>query len=326
MKILIAGGAGFIGSNLTSFHLGKGDEVFTVDNLITGSKKNIQPFQTNKNFHFFKHDILTFDFRLLLAPRSSKSEVGTFDFDIIYHLASPASPIQYKKHALETLRTNSEGTRRILEYMRNSNSKSFVLASTSEVYGDPLIHPQIETYWGNVNPVGIRACYDEGKRYAEALTMEYFRKYGINVRIARIFNTYGPNMEKDDGRVVSNFIMQSLTNKPITVYGDGTQTRSFCFVSDMVSGLYSLATTKNIASEIINIGNPEEYTITELANIIKKEVQSNSSIVNEPIEADDPKKRKPDINKALKILGWQPKVPLLQGLKKTILYFQNRFI
>lgn len=314
MKVFIAGGAGFIGSNLTSFHLEKGDEVFVVDNLITGSKKNIETFLKNNHYHFFESDILDFNFSLLPTC------------EYVYHLASPASPIQYKKHALETLRTNSEGTRRILEYMRNSNSKSFVLASTSEVYGDPLIHPQIETYWGNVNPVGIRACYDEGKRYAEALTMEYFRKYGIDVRIARIFNTYGPNMEKDDGRVVSNFIMQSLTNKPITIYGDGKQTRSFCFVSDMVSGLYSLVSVKNIASEIINLGNPEEYSIAELANIIKKEVRSNSIIVNNPIEADDPKKRKPDINKALKILGWQPKISLLPGLKKTIIYFQNRFL
>lgn len=314
MKILIAGGAGFIGSNLTSFHLNKGDEVFVIDNLITGSKWNIKQFLINNQFHFFESDILDFNLNQLPACQ------------YVYHLASPASPIQYKKHSLETMRINSEGTRLLLEFMKKSKSGSFVLASTSEIYGDPLIHPQIETYWGNVNPVGIRACYDEGKRFAEAITMEYYRKYKIDVRIARIFNTYGPNMEKDDGRVVSNFIMQSLTSSPITVYGDGSQTRSFCFISDMISGLYALASKENIASEIINIGNPEEYSIIELARIIKKEVESTSEIINGPIGTDDPKKRKPDIRKALKILQWQPKVSLLEGLKKTIPYFKKRFL
>ncbi len=319
MKILITGGAGFIGSNLSEFHLKKNDEVFVVDNLITGSKANIGALLKNPCFHFFEEDILNFQF----SPPA-----GGFPsyFDIIYHLASPASPVQYKKYPIETLRVNSEGTYRLLEYMKRNKSKIFVLASTSEVYGDPKVHPQTESYWGNVNPVGVRSCYDEGKRFAEALTISYFRKYNLDTRIARIFNTYGPNMEENDGRVISNFVMQALTNKPITVYGDGKQTRSFCYVFDMVQALSLLGTKQDIAGEIINVGNPEEYSIKEVASIIKKETESASEIILKPIDDDDPKQRQPDIIKAKKLLGWEPKVTFLEGLDKTITYFRKRFV
>jgi len=313
MKILIAGGAGFIGSNLAKYHLDKNDNVIVVDNLITGSKKNVEPFSSDSNFEFIGADTTTYDFSSLAA------------FDIVYNLASPASPIQYKNHPVETLLANSQGNYRLLEFFKKSQSGSFVLTSTSETYGDPLVHPQTEDYWGNVNPVGVRACYDESKRFAEALTMTYFRKYKLNVRIARIFNTYGPNMEKQDGRVVSNFIVQTLTNQPITIYGNGKQTRSFCYVDDMVKGLYFLGTTKNIAGEVINLGNPIEKNMLELAEIIKKLTNSPSSITYAPIDGDDPCRRKPDITKAKKLLNWQPSVGLEEGLNKTINYFRERF-
>jgi len=315
MKILITGGAGFIGSNLANYHLGKNDQVFVVDNFLTGSKKNIEAFKNNKNFYFFEADVCSFNFSSL--PK----------FDVVYHLASPASPIQYKKYSEETLLTNSLGTYKVLNFVKESCSDIFVLASTSEVYGDPQVHPQTENYFGNVNTVGERSCYDEGKRFAETLTINFFKKYKIDVRIARIFNTYGPNMEKKDGRVVSNFIIQALEKKPLTIYGRGNQTRSFCFVSDMVTGLYSLASIKNLAGEVINLGNSNEMTIIELARIIKNLTATKSEIVFYPAcDADDPQRRRPDINKAKSLLNWQPKIPLIPGLKKTIQYFQNRFL
>lgn len=320
MKILITGGAGFIGSHLAGFHLNKNDEVYVIDNLLTGSEKNIQTYINNKNFHFYKNDVLDFKFSIL---PSTSLRASNFAFDMIYHLASPASPIQYKKYPIETLLVNSEGTRKLLDFMIKSKSKKFVLASTSEVYGDPLVNPQPETYWGNVNPVGCRSCYDESKRYAEALTMAYYNKYGLDLRIARIFNTYGPNMEIHDGRVVSNFIVQALKNQPITVYGNGEQSRSFCFVSDMIDALYSLGTTSNLNGSIINLGNPEEFSILRLAEIIKKQTNSSSEIVMESIEEDDPKLRKPDISKANRLLNWQPKVKFKEGLEKTIEYFKK---
>lgn len=319
MNILITGGAGFIGSNLTAFHLEKNDIVFVIDNLITGSKKNIEPFLKNKNFHFYQLDIITFN----LPRRQAGFSLQASHFDLVYHLASPASPIQYKKYPIETLLTNSQGTYNLLQFLKKSRSKNFVLASTSEVYGDPLVHPQKEDYWGNVNPNGIRSCYDESKRFAEALTMNYFRKYHLNIRIARIFNTYGPNMERNDGRVVSNFIIEALTNKPIIIYGDGKQTRSFCYVSDMIEGLYLLATKPDLEGTIINLGNPNEKSILELAKIIKKLTKSNSKIIFQSIEEDDPKKRKPDISKAKKLLGWNAKVSIEEGLIKTIDYFKK---
>lgn len=314
MNILITGGAGFIGSNLAQFHVHNNDTVTILDNLITGRKENISSILTTPHCTFIEQDITTYDFSQLPS------------FDIIYHLASPASPKQYKKYPVETLMTNSLGTYNLLEFARKSKNGVFVLASTSETYGDPLVHPQPESYWGNVNPIGLRSCYDEAKRFAEALTMTYFRKYTLDTRIARIFNTYGPNMEKEDGRVISNFIVQALMNKPITVYGDGQQTRSFCFVSDMVEALHKLATTKNIAGEIVNLGNPEERSIREMAELIQLKTGTKSQIVSQPIDEDDPKKRKPDISKANRLLNWEPIIPLEQGINTTIQYFKEHLL
>jgi len=314
MNVLIAGGAGFIGSNLTKFHLKCKDNVFIIDNLITGSIKNIKPFFKYNSLHFIQEDIISYDFAKLPS------------FNVIYHLASPASPCQYKKNPIETLRVNSQGTYNLLEFARKSQNSVFVLASTSEVYGDPLVHPQPESYWGNVNPNGIRSCYDESKRFAEALAMTYFRKFNLNIRIARIFNTYGPNMEKNDGRVISNFIVQGLTNKPITICGDGKQTRSFCYVSDMVKGLYLLANTDKIPGQVFNLGNPVEKTILEVAAVIKEMTKTKSKIIFQPIDSDDPKKRKPDITRAKQLLKWKPEVSLQEGLQKTINYFINELV
>lgn len=313
MKVFIAGGAGFIGSHLTARHLAQGDSVVVLDNLITGTTENLKSLSANPALQFIEGDVTAYDLS------------GFTDLDIIYHLASPASPIQYKKHAVETLLANSRGTFFLLEMLRNNPKSSFVMASTSEIYGDPLVHPQKEDYWGNVNTVGPRSCYDEGKRFAEAMCYTYWKKYDLNIRIARIFNTYGPNMEKNDGRVVSNFITQAIDGAAITIYGDGSQTRSFCYVADMVEGLRKLATVPGIAGEVINLGNPTEKTMNELAEIIKNMVQSQSEIVHREIDADDPKKRKPDIGKAKQILGWEPKVSLEDGLRETIEYFKQRF-
>ena len=311
MKILITGGAGFIGSHLTKFHLGKNDQVTVIDNFITGSKKNLESEKSNQNLTVIEADIINFNFFSLQR------------FDLIYDLASPASPKDFKNLSIEILKANSLGLINILDFFVKSNSMTLVFASTSEVYGDPEEHPQKESYFGHVNPVGLRSCYDEGKRFSEALMMSYFRRFNRDIRIARIFNTYGPFMKKDDGRVVSNFINQGLENKPMTVYGLGKQTRSLCYVSDMVKGLYLLATTPKQAGEIINIGNQNEKTILEIADIIKKLTQSQSEIVYKTIGQDDPKRRCPDIAKAKKLLNWQPKVSLKEGLKQTIKYFKN---
>ena len=311
MKILITGGSGFIGSHLTKFHLSKNDQITVVDNFITGSKKNLESEIKNNNLKIIEADIIKFDFSTLEA------------FDLIYDLASPASPKDFIGLSIEILKTNSVGLMNVLDFFIKSNSGTLVFSSTSEVYGDPLAHPQKEDYFGNVNPVGLRSCYDEGKRFAESLMMAYFRKYKKDIRIARIFNTYGPYMKKDDGRVVSNFVNQAINDQPLTVYGDGSQTRSLCYVSDMVEGLYMLATTKDRAGEIINIGNPNEKTILEIADIIKKLSQSKSEIAFKAIGADDPKKRCPDITKAKSLLNWQPKIDLEDGLQKTIEYFKN---
>ncbi|MBI5122382.1 GDP-mannose 4,6-dehydratase [Candidatus Roizmanbacteria bacterium] len=314
MKILIIGGAGFIGSHLTKFHLAKNDEVIIIDNYVTGDKKNL-PSESerlnNKNLKIIEADITNFDFSCLPS------------FDIIYDLASPASPKDFQRLAIEILKANSLGLINILDFFIKSNSKTLVFSSTSEVYGDPEEHPQKESYFGHVNPVGLRSGYDEGKRFAEALMMAYFRKYKKDIRIARIFNTYGPFMRKSDGRVISNFINQAINNQRLTIYGDGTQTRSLCYVSDMVEGLYLLATTPKQAGKIINIGNQNEKTILEIADIIKKLTQSRSEIVYKIIGEDDPKRRCPDITKAKKLLNWQPKVSLEEGLKQTIKYFKN---
>jgi len=308
MRIFITGGAGFIGSHLTKFHLSKNDDVTVIDNFVTGNRMNIPPAN---NLKIIEADITNYNF----------SNLPTFD--IVYDLASPASPKDFKNLSLEILKTNSIGLINLLDFFVKSNSGTFVFSSTSEIYGDPLEHPQKETYFGNVNSVGLRSCYDESKRFAEALMMAYFRKYKKDIRIARIFNTYGPFMKKNDGRVVSNLVNQAIDNQPLTIYGNGKQTRSLCYVSDMVEGLYSFATTKNISGEIINIGNPNEKTIIEIADIIKKLVGSKSEIVFKEIGADDPKRRCPDITKAKKILSWEPKVALEEGLLKTINYFSK---
>lgn len=310
MNILITGGAGFIGSHLAKKYIEKGDSVFIIDNLITGNKRNISSLDPTK-LHFFEGDVTTFDFSQL--PQ----------MDIMYHLASPASPIQYKKHPIETMMANSVGTKNVFDFAHNSKSKKIVIASTSEVYGDPLEHPQKETYYGNVNSFGERSCYDESKRFAEALARSYIEKYDLDIRIIRIFNTYGPNMEINDGRVISNFITQCLTNKPITIYGDGSQTRSFCYVSDLVRGLMTIGEKDGLQSEIINVGNPNEKTVLELANTIKSMLQSESEIQFHKTDIDDPKKRKPDITKAQTILSWNPEVSLEDGLTKTISYFRE---
>ncbi len=314
MKVLIAGGAGFIGSNLCDYFINHNDSVTVIDNLITGREDNIKHLLNKVHFQFIKADVCSFNFTTLQT------------FDLIYHLASPASPIQYKKNPLETMRANSTGTEKLLEFLLASKSKVFVLASTSEVYGDPLIHPQTESYWGNVNPVGVRSCYDESKRYAETLTINYHRKHHLDVRIARIFNTYGPKMEKNDGRVVSNFIIQVLTNQPITIYGTGSQTRSFCYVDDMVKALARLGITEKLAGQIINLGNPDEKTIRELAQEIKALTNSTVACVEKPIDEDDPKQRCPDISKAQQLLNWRPEVHLEDGLQKTISYFKANYL
>lgn len=312
-KVIVAGGAGFIGSNLCRLLLEKGNTVVCVDNLLTGDESNISDFKKNTNFSFIKHD--------LTQP------IDIPEVSHIYHLASPASPNKnsprsYINYPTETLLVNSVGTYNLLELSRKNNAR-FLYASTSEVYGDPEVSPQMESYVGHVNPVGVRSVYDEGKRFGEAITMSYFRKHQVKITISRIFNTYGPYMQPDDGRVVSNFIQQALKNESLTIFGDGSQTRSFCYISDMVDGLEKAMLAQNTIGEVVNIGNPDERTIQELATIIKRAVGSESEIIYEELPEDDPKKRQPDISKAKKLIGWEPTVTLEEGLKKTINYFQS---
>lgn len=314
-KFLIAGGAGFIGSHLSEKLLNRGDSVICVDNYITGSKENISHLLDNPNFTLVEQDIID------SVPEIQEELEG------IFHLASPASPNQksersYIAYSIETLRVNSQGTFNLLNLAKDKNAK-FVYASTSEVYGNPSVSPQPETYWGNVNPNGIRSVYDEGKRFGEAMTMAYVRKFGLDARIMRIFNTYGDRMQPDDGRVVSNFIIQALQGENITVYGDGNQTRSFCYVSDLVDGIERLMDAADIKGEVVNLGNPSEYTISELAHKITQMIDTSSQIVFEDKPADDPDRRKPDITKAKQLLNWEPKVPLEEGLQKTIEYFKQ---
>jgi len=304
--ILITGGAGFIGSHLCSFFLDKGFKVMAVDNLITGSLKNISHLRSNKNFEFIHHDI-------------SRHISVNGDIDFVLHFASPASPVDYQKIPIQTLKAGSLGTHNTLGMALSKKSK-YLLASTSEVYGDPLVNPQPESYWGNVNPVGVRGCYDEAKRFSEALTMAYHRIHRLDTKIARIFNTYGERMRLDDGRVVPNFIVQSLKNEPITVYGDGHQTRSFCYISDLIEGIYKLMLSE--INEPVNLGNPDEHTIMDFAKIITELTGSKSDIILSPLPEDDPKVRSPDISKAKKTLGWEPKIKLKEGLKRTIEYFK----
>ena len=315
---VVAGGAGFIGSHLCRRLLSKNIFTICVDNLLTGREENLDVLNKDSNFVFINHDI----------SKNSDSLFSQFEkIDYIFHLASPASPNEksdksYMSFPIETMLVNSIGTYNLLNVAKGRNSR-FLYASTSEVYGDPEISPQPESYFGNVNSVGPRAVYDEGKRFGEAMTMAYHRKFGLDVRIPRIFNTYGENMREDDGRGVSDFIVQSLKNEPITIFGDGSQTRSFCYISDLVDGLMEFMMRKDLGGEIINLGNPEEYTILELAEKIKKLTNSNSEIVFENLPQDDPKKRKPDILKAKELLGYVPKVSVDDGLGKTIDYFKS---
>lgn len=300
MKILVTGGAGFIGSHLCGRLVNEGHEVVCMDNLCTGRKENIEGLE----LEFRKRDVCEpFDIRC----------------DQTYHLACPASPVDYQKLSVETLLVGAVGTKNVLENAVKHGG-TVLLASSSEVYGDPLEHPQKETYWGNVNPVGVRSCYDEAKRFAEAICMAYHRKRGVDVKIARIFNTYGPKMRLNDGRVVPNFVWQALHGKPVTVYGTGKQTRSFCYIEDMMNGLTKLMNSK-YSGEPFNLGNPDERSIFEFAKLIKKMTNSPSPIVFEPLPENDPKMRKPDIRKAEKLLIWTPKIPLLQGLEETVEYF-----
>jgi len=307
MKILVAGGAGFLGSHLCEFLLKKGHYVFCIDNLLTGKKQNITELLNYKNFKFKKIDVI------------KKFNINE-KFDAVINFASVASPIHYNTYKLETLLVGSYGTYNLLEFAKKNNAK-FLMASTSEVYGDPFETPQKETYWGNVNPIGARSMYDESKRFSEALIMNYHRVTGLDTKMVRIFNTYGPKMNVNDGRVVPQFIYQALRNIPITVFGKGTQTRSFCYVSDLISGIYKLLMSKE--HEPVNIGNPNEITIKQIAQTIIKLTNSKSKIIYKPLPQDDPKRRKPDISKAKRILKWEPKISLEEGLKKTIAYFKN---
>lgn len=309
MNVVVTGGAGFIGSNLVDALLAKGYNVFALDNLLTGNEGNLAEANKRPNFTFIKYDVI--NELPVLGPISH-----------IYHLASPASVPDYQKYPEETALVNTVGTRALLRVAK-AHSAKFLFTSTSEVYGDPKEHPQKETYWGNVNPNGVRACYDESKRFGEMMTMLYVRNFGVDARIARIFNTYGPRMRPTDGRVISNFVNQALSGSPITVYGDGKQTRSFCFVSDMVEGLILLMEKESAKGEVVNIGNPEEYTMIDLANKVKTMMQSSSSLVHTDLPLDDPMQRKPDISKAKKLLGWVPHVTVDQGLEKTIAYYKE---
>jgi dTDP-glucose 4,6-dehydratase len=308
VRVLITGGAGFIGSHLVDYYLERGDGVVVIDNLITGSKQNIVQHISHSAFGFINEDIC--DVRRV---------DGTYD--LILHLASPASPFDYLKYPIQTMRTASVGTQNMLDIAKDNGAR-FLLASTSEVYGDPEQHPQTEEYWGNVNPVGPRAVYDEGKRFAEALTAAYRRKNGLDTCIVRIFNTYGERMQEHDGRVIPAFIGQALENKDFTVFGDGSQTRSFCYISDMVTGITRAA--KSNISGPINLGNPKEYTMLEVADLVKKSCGCTSGYNYMPLPENDPKRRRPDISKAKELLDWEPKVTLDQGLLKVIEYFRRK--
>ncbi len=311
-RVIITGAAGFVGSHLVERFLEDGWEVLGIDNFITSTPENLRSIEQNPRFRFVEADVVKLDIDSLMD----------FEPSLVMHMASPASPVDYFNMPIETMLVNSTGTKNMLDLAKKSGAR-FLFASTSEVYGDPEIHPQPETYWGNVNPIGPRAVYDESKRYGEAITMAYRRLYGMDVRIVRIFNTYGPRMRVNDGRVVSNFITQALTGKKLTIYGDGSQTRSFGYVTDTVEGIFRLATYEGLDGEVVNIGNPAEITVKELADIIMKLVPTAAGIEYLPPVPDDPRKRRPDITKAMNILKWKPQVPLEEGLKKTIDYFRR---
>lgn len=308
MRIVLTGGAGFIGSHLADFLIEHHHQVICIDNLLTGEEKNISPLVSSEEFEFRRQDIS--------SPLEIEGAV-----DAVLHFASPASPKDYLKYPIETLNAGSTGTRNLLELVKDKKAV-FLTASSSEVYGDPQVHPQVESYWGNVNPIGVRSVYDEAKRFAEALTMAYHRRYGVDTKIARIFNTYGPRMRLDDGRALPSFMTAALKEEPLTVFGDGSQTRSFCYVSDMVEGIYRLLLSEE--NEPVNLGNPDEVSIINFAKEIKSLTNSKSDIIFKELPADDPRTRKPDITKARKILGWQPEISRPEGLRLTLPYFKEK--
>ncbi len=305
-RILVSGGAGFLGSHLCERLLGLGHEVVCLDNFFTAARRNIEELQSNPRFEVIRHDV---------------TQPIIVDVDEVYHLACPASPVHYQRNPVRTIRTAVHGTLNMLDLAREVHAR-IMIASTSEVYGDPAVHPQTEDYWGNVNPIGPRACYDEGKRCAEALAVSYARQYHVPIRIARIFNTYGPRMHEHDGRVVSNFVMQALQGKPLTLYGDGSQTRSFCYVSDLTAAFVKLMALADDPGPV-NLGNPAETTIRALAELVNHLTGSGAPIIEEPLPVDDPVRRCPDIAKARALLDWEPQVPLEQGLGSVIEYFRS---
>ena len=304
-RIVVTGGAGFLGSHICETLIGRGDEVVAIDNLLTGSIDNVSHLFGEKGFVFVEHDVTNFVH--VSGPVHA-----------VMHFASPASPVDYLEHPIKTLKVGSLGTHKTLGLAKDKGAR-YMLASTSEVYGDPKVHPQTEDYWGHVNPVGPRGVYDEAKRFAEAMTMAYHRSHGVDVRIVRIFNTYGERMRPHDGRVVSNFLVQALDGKPLTVYGDGSQTRSFCYVDDEVGGILALLDSDHVGP--VNIGNPNEFTVLELAQRVLEVTGSSSEIVYEPLPVDDPTQRQPDISLARRVLGWEPRVPLEEGLRNTAAWF-----
>ncbi len=306
-RIVVTGGAGFLGSHLCRSLVDRGEQVVAIDNLVTGSVANIDDLFGRRGFTFVEHDVSSY----VWVPG---------EVDAVMHLASPASPADFERIPIQILKVGGLGTHNCLGLAKAKSAK-FFLASTSEVYGDPLVHPQPETYWGNVNPIGLRGVYDEAKRYAEAMTMAYHRHHGLDVRIVRIFNTYGPRMREDDGRAISNFVVQGLRNEPLTVYGDGTQTRSFCYVDDQIRGFLALLDSDETGP--INIGNPIEFTLLELAEMVIELTGSTAGIVHRELPADDPRQRRPDITLAREQLGWEPRVELPEGLQHTVQYFRE---
>jgi len=305
-RILVTGGAGFVGSHLCERLVGLGHEVLCMDNFFTGSRQNVEHLLDSHRFELIRHDVC---------------EPVVFEVDQVYHLACPASPIHYQRNPVRTIRTCVQGTLNMLDLCRDVRAR-ILIASTSEVYGDPAVHPQVESYWGHVNPTGPRSCYDEGKRCAEALTVSYARQYGVSVRIPRIFNTYGPRMLENDGRVVSNFICQALRGRPITIFGDGKQTRSFCFVEDLVDAFIRLMESSE--EQPVNLGNPGEFTMLELAEKVRALTGSRSEIEHKPLPVDDPVRRRPDITRAMEILKWRPRIALDEGLERTVADFRQR--
>ncbi|HSE34174.1 MAG TPA: UDP-glucuronic acid decarboxylase family protein [Pyrinomonadaceae bacterium] len=307
MRILVTGGAGFIGSHLCERLLGEGHDVICLDNFFTGRRENIFPLLDNPRFELVRHDVI---------------EPILLEVDQIYNLACPASPIHYQYNPVKTVKTNVMGTINMLGLAKRVRAR-ILQASTSEIYGDPLVHPQREGYWGNVNPIGLRSCYDEGKRLAETLMMDYHRQNHVDTRIARIFNTYGPRMLENDGRVVSNFVVQALSGEPLTLYGEGNQTRSFCYVDDLIEGLIRLMNADEL-HQPVNLGNPGEFTIKQLAEAVQRICGSKSEFKYLPLPEDDPRQRQPDITTAKTVLGWTPKISLAEGLERTVQYFRER--